>query len=310
VARGKKKINAALRRLGYQVKRVPAPPDPSRRIEELPTEPDPAELVTLVEDCGPFDRLMTAPTFILSSVRSGSTLLRLILDSHPDICSPQELHLRRIGVRMLGHGRYSLEQLGLNDKQLRFLLWDRILYRELQRSGKSQFVNKTPTDALMWSDIVACWPDARFVFLRRHPGAIVDSWSQARSPALSRDEVALDILAYATGMEQALRVHGGLVVRYEDLTADPETETRRLCEFIGVPWTPAMIDYGAAPHSGMKRGLGDWSPKMWSGRIQPAAPLPPPERIPDALRPIARAWGYLGAGQSVTTNHTSAAANR
>jgi sulfotransferase family protein len=113
---------------------------------------------------------------------------------------------------------------------------------------------------------------------------------------LSRDEVARDVLAYATGMEQARELHGGLVVRYEDLTHDPEPVTRRLCEFIGVEWRPAMIDYGAAPHAGLRRGLGDWSDKMRSGAIQPAAPTPPPEQIPEVLRPIARAWGYLPAG--------------
>jgi hypothetical protein len=88
-------------------------------------------------------------------------------------------------------------------------------------------------------------------------------------------------------------MHGGLVVRYEDLTTDPEAVTRRICEFIGVEWVASMIGYGAVPHGGLRRGLGDWSAKMRSGTIHPVGPLPAPERIPDALLPIADAWKYV-----------------
>jgi hypothetical protein len=295
-ALAKKRINRALRRAtGYELRRRPpgVPDDPARRLETPPVPPDPEQVAALGQRrLGPFDRLVTAPTFILSSVRSGSTLLRLVLNSHPEICSPHELHLRRIEVHTLGHGRFAMAALGLDEREVRNLLWDRILHRELRRSGKARFVNKTPTDSLMWFDILACWPDARFIFLHRHPAAIVDSWAAAR-PALTRDEVALDVYAYVTGMEQARRMHGGLVVRYEDLTTDPETVTQRICDFVGVAWEPAMIDYGKGEHRGRRRGLGDWSGKMRSGVIHPAAPTPPAQRIPPALRPVARAWGYL-----------------
>lgn len=287
----RKQLNDTLRRLtGYELRRSPVPVDPARRIETPPSAPDPSRFALRYE---PVDRLLTSPTFVLSSVRSGSTLLRLILDSHPDICAPHELHLGRIEARMLGHGRHAMHHIGLDERQLRFLLWDRILHRELQRSGKSGFVNKTPSDALIWADILACWPDCRFIFLHRHPAAIVDSWAQARSPALSRDEVAADVLAYAIGMEQAREFHGGLVVRYEELTRDPEWVTRRICDFLGVAWAAQMLDYGAVPHGGLRRGLGDWSVKLESGRVQPAGTLPTAERIPKALLPIARAWGYV-----------------
>src|SRR5438045_1491056 len=36
------------------------------------------------------------PIFILSDIRSGSTLLRYILDTHPDICSPGELEIGKV----------------------------------------------------------------------------------------------------------------------------------------------------------------------------------------------------------------------
>jgi hypothetical protein len=291
--RARKGLNSALRRTtGYEFRRPSRVPPVRQRIEQPPVAPDAEALRELMDRARRAERLVKAPTFVLSSVRSGSTLLRLVLDSHPDICSPHELHLRRIGVRLLGHGQYAMEVLGLDDREIRNLLWDRILHRELARSGKTHFVNKTPTDSLMWPDLLACWPDARFIFLCRHPAAIVDSWYEARKGDLSRADVALDVLAYATAMEQARRMHGGLTVRYEELTRDPARVTKQLCDFIGVPWTPTMIDYGSAPHEGLRRGLGDWSAKMRSGSIHPVTELPPFERIPESLRPVARSWGY------------------
>jgi hypothetical protein len=292
-------INTALARLtGYELRRrrraAPPSPDPRLLIVQTPPEPpDPAELAERTARVQPGDRLLPTPTFILSTVRSGSTLLRLVLDSHPEICSPHEIHLRRIGTWARGTARYSLEHLGIDERDLRYLLWDRLLYRELTRAGKSCYVNKTPNDSLIWSDLLACWPQARFIFLRRHPGAIYRSWFAAHGAYNGRDAVANDIVAYATGMEQAYAARGGLVVRYEDLTTDPVGETQRMCSYLGVTWTPTMIEYGQASHPPMRRGLGDWSDKVRSGRIQAAA-APPVEELPEQLRPIAESWGYLG----------------
>ena len=56
-------------------------------------------------------RLLKEPAFVLSTVRSGSTLLRMLLDSHSQIHSPHEMHLRvdrgggRRQVRRQGAGR-------------------------------------------------------------------------------------------------------------------------------------------------------------------------------------------------------------
>ena len=291
----RKGINDALSRAtGYELRRAQRRgADPKRPVIETPPTPPSAQaLAQRVARVQPGDRLVRAPAFVLSSVRSGSTLLRLILDSHPEICAPHELHLRRVEAAASGSGRYALNELGVDDRDLRNLLWDRLLHWELTRTGKTRYVNKTPNDALIWSDIVACWPDARFIFLRRHPAAILASWQAARGTRSTREELARDIHAYAVGMEQARQRYGGLILRYEDLAADPERETRRLCDFLDVTWTPAMIEYGRVSHEGVRRGLGDWSDKLHTGTVQPVAE-PDDDDLPPILRPIAEAWGYL-----------------
>ena len=54
-----------------------------------------------------------------------------------------------------------------------------------------------------------------------------------------------------------------------------------------------MLEYGEHDHGKFKSGLGDWSDKIKSGRIQAPEPLPSADEIPPALREVSAAWGYL-----------------
>jgi Sulfotransferase family len=238
------------------------------------------------------DRLLTAPVFVISSVRSGSTLLRVLLDSHSQVYAPHEIHLRNVGVRVNGgFTQRSLEEFGLDRRELQHLLWDRILHRELEQSGKRIFVNKTPGNVFMIDRILECWPDARFIFLLRHPAAITKSRQQVR-PRDDAERNLAKIVRYCEAVQAAREAHSGHEVRYEDLTADPEVQTQRLCAFLGVPWEPAMLDYAAADHGRYRRGIGDWNEKLRSGRIHVAPPPPPVTEVPPSLRGIAAQWGY------------------
>jgi hypothetical protein len=243
----------------------------------------------------PGDRLLKAPAFVLCSVRSGSTLLRVLLDSHSKIHSPQELHLRDLAVRIkTDYATKALGEIGLDDEQLRFLLWDRLLHRELTAAGKQVLVNKTPNDLFIVDLIARCWTDARFIYLLRHPGAIARSRQQTR-PQDSPDRNARMVLRYGNALEQARATHPGMTLRYEDLTADPRAATQRVCAFLGLHWEARMLDYGRFDHGRMKPGLGDWKAKIKSGQIQPAEPPPPLDEVHPSLHDLCVAWGYESA---------------
>ncbi|MBX5469669.1 MAG: sulfotransferase [Thermoleophilaceae bacterium] len=240
------------------------------------------------------DRLLEAPVFILSTVRSGSTLLRVVLDSHSRIFSPHEVHLADLDV--VSKSKYSdlaLRELGLAGDRLRYLLWDRILHRELAASGKDILVNKTPSDVFIVEQIVECWSDARFIFLLRHPAAIAASRHRAR-PQDSVERNARKVREYGEALERARRTYPGLTVRYEELASEPERVTRELCAFLGVEWEARMLEYGRFAHGRYRVGLGDWTENIKSGRVQP--PAPPPAEIPPGLDDLCVAWGYLPAG--------------
>jgi hypothetical protein len=254
---------------------------------------------------------LKAPVFIFCSVRSGSTLLRMILNSHSQLYAPHELHLNALQVQLQDkYVRESMAVLGLGEAELTTMLWDLVLARALERSGKSVLVDKTPRHVFAWPRIARTWPDARFVFLLRHPAAIVDSWHRAR-PRQGRDEAVAGVTRYVTKIEEARQVLSGHTVRYEDLVADPEGEARRLCTFLGVPWEPEMLEYGRWDHGPVKAGLGDWTERIRTGEIQQPRPIPNADDLPDVLRRIAEAWGYSsGSGEPTARPRTPVGGDR
>ena len=240
------------------------------------------------------DRLISEPVFVMCTLRSGSTLFRVLLNSHSRLHSPHELHLRYVSVDLEKKWAVrSMREMGLDERGLEYLLWDRVLHRELATSGKPTLVEKTPNNVFIADRIKECWPDARFIFLLRHPAAIARSRQKLRSEDADNDANVDLIRRYCEALERARTSLPGHTVRYEDLTAEPERVLRGVCDFLGVEFEPQMLDYGEQDHGRFKSGLGDWADKIKTGRIQP--PEPPPAEIPEPLREAAAAWGYAPA---------------
>jgi hypothetical protein len=221
----------------------------------------------------------------------------VLLDSHSQIRSPHELHLRYVSVNFdQKWSERSMAELGLDTKGAAYLLWDRLLQRELAASGKSIIADKTPNNVFIVDRLRECWPDARFIYLLRHPGAIARSRQAYKGEQADEDDKNADLIRrYCEALQAARETYDGHTVRYEDLTADPERELRGICSFLGIPFEPGMLEYGQFDHGRYKSGLGDWNEKIKSGQIQPPEPPPPLEEIPPALREICAKWGYLPA---------------
>ncbi|KUO19938.1 sulfotransferase family protein [Streptomyces dysideae] len=253
-----------------------------RRLRRLAEPPVPATAYRLVPE----------PVFILSSVRSGSTLLRVLLNSHPQIRAPHEMHLRTLAVDLTKpYSKKAMSELGLDQRELEYLLWDRILHRELVRSGKQIIVDKTPGNAGIWERLHEGWPGARYIFLLRHPASMVNSLIDNR-PDRELEATVREVRGYVEAVEAARTALPGLTVRYEELTARPEEVTQEICAFLGVPWTRRMLEYRKGDHGPFVPYIGDWSDNIKSGKIQRARPLPDAADVPAALRDTARAWGY------------------
>ncbi|MGH3181681.1 MAG: sulfotransferase, partial [Streptosporangiaceae bacterium] len=144
----RRNVNAVLTRaIGYQLSRPPAGrawryPSP-RRLNKLLSHTTGYQLSRPLarrerqSTPSPGSRLLTAPVFILSAARSGSTLMRVILGSHSQLYAPPELPLKHLGARAdTPWIRASIEALGLTAQELDHMLWDRVLADTLERSGK------------------------------------------------------------------------------------------------------------------------------------------------------------------------------
>ncbi|PBC59910.1 sulfotransferase family protein [Streptomyces sp. Tue6028] len=283
-------IGKGLRRRGRLMAEAVRPP--RRALDAVPSPRGPGDPADGGYTAPPAPRLVESPVFVLSSVRSGSTLLRVLLNSHSQIRAPHEMHLRTVHVHLSrDFTADAMRALELDKTELEHALWDRLLHLELTRSGKRIIVDKTPPNTLVWPRLHRCWPHARYILLLRHPGAVITSLMNRRTDP-DHAEISAEVLDYSEKLEEARRNLDAHVVTYEALTADPESTTRGICDYLGVPWEPAMLDYGAQDHGTFRPQLGDWSETIRSGRVQPARTADASVELPLRLRQLARAWGY------------------
>jgi hypothetical protein len=227
------------------------------------------------------ERLVPAPVFLVSSPRSGSTVLRRMLDNHSRICAPQEMYLSAWRLESDSqNAKAALHALDLTPGELANLLWDRVLHLELVKSRKSVIVDKTPRNALLWQRIAQVWPDARFLVLLRHPAVVAESLAAAH-PDIAPETHYANVERYARALHDAQNgASNALTVRYEDLIADADASTRRIAEWLGVPWERTMTS-GRAGENGARRP------------VVPGQREPDPNAIPDGLRRSCELLGYL-----------------
>lgn len=217
--------------------------------------------------------------FLISQPRSGSTLLQRILSCCPDIYTQSEdwLLLRPLwGMATnepLGTAPYDsliahqaltsfISRLprGMTDYYRACGCMYGALYGSiLEATGKRLYLDKTPRYYSIWEEIAEVFPEARFIFLARHPVAVMHSlldtyhaWDWTRL-YLHKD----DLMSAPKQMLKARALLGQRLcwVNYEKLVADSSNETKRICEFIGVKFDESMVaDY----HENMERWeLGD-----------------------------------------------------
>jgi hypothetical protein len=240
-------------------------------------------------------RLVPSPIFVLSSIRSGSTLLRCVLNAHSQLHAPHELHLADLRIDPAAITTRALDLLGMNAGRLVFDLWDSVLHLLLAASGKQYIVDKTPGNLLLWRDIAAYWTQARYLFLLRHPANILASAVRSRPDGHTIEPTPL-VTTYLHELRDAMAALPGLAVRYEDLTHDPAATTARICRFLHIDWEPQMCDYGRTGPGPLRFGIGDFGDKIRSGRIQPGAAPPPTDPLPGQLRDLCRHLGYGAPG--------------
>ncbi len=233
------------------------------------------------------------PGFILSCVRSGSTLLRCLLNAHPDIYAPHELHLGYLEVVSRSeHTSQALSLLDLSPAQLKGMLWERIYETLLEKSAKRLLIDKSPSNLWVWPELADKWPMAPVIILKRDPAAIARSIitvDDARTPAEACNFVEQAVDALDKAAESFVKV---IELRYEDLTTAPEQQLARICAFLGVNYQPSMLDYLREDVGPLACGVGDWGPLIAGGAIRSDRNENIPRDIRLRLARCSERWGY------------------
>ena len=199
------------------------------------------------------------PIFVIGSPRSGTTLLRLILDSHPRISCGEETHFLRDLEAIVGRNWDLVASYGLERDW--WLDHIRALYADFQtevlsRSGKMRWAEKDPTYTLHLAFIEELFPDAIYVHLLRDGHDVVasfrDRWGYKSAARAARSEWARYVRS-AQKLQARLPAERFLELRYEELVAEPEVQGQRLFTFLGEEWDPKVLEFEAAAHSATER---------------------------------------------------------
>lgn len=131
--------------------------------------------------------------------------------------------------------------------------------------GVERILEKTPTHVHHVDRLLHCYPNARLIYLHRHPVDVYSSYVRRSQVDPNARWTRIPVGKFASqwtenttaALDAADRLPESLLlVRYEEFTADPDTLASRICEFVGEPYDPEIVierdpAYGkrkAAPH--------------------------------------------------------------
>ena len=268
------------------------------------------------------------PVFVLCAGRSGSTLLRFLLDAHPDLACPPETKLPAVfaqltalwlGIETLpqsaggGNGMAGIP--GVAVTGIRHTA-DLMIGPYLARRGKKRYCDKNLGTEHYADVLMGVYPEAKFICLHRHPMDVIASGIEACPWGLGNygfepyvagapgNSVLALARYWADHTAAILAVEDKFPgschrIRYEDLVADPDTVAEQIFGFLGLP-SVAGISALCFSRERERFGAGDF--KIWNtsqitgdsvgrGWPVPADLIPAP--LTETINNLAGRLGYV-----------------
>ena len=214
------------------------------------------------------------PIFIVSAPRSGSTLLRLILDAHPRLAVPPpgwlfhfvypylysygdldvEENFRELVKDILETPTIKRWPIEISVEKILSSVEDRtfrgvykcihVLYAN--DCGKYRWGVKTPRNSVWIDEIMSLFPDAQIIHLLRDGRDVAIDISDADflpGTVYASAQVWRNFVSAVKRSEEKLGPESFFEIRYENLCRDPERELGKLCEFLGEEFSDHMLSH-------------------------------------------------------------------
>jgi len=230
-----------------------------------------------------FNQGSVSPFFIIGSPRSGTSMLRKMINGHPALAIPDASHfyttfypLRELyyplGVEKnvaalvsdalkSFHIRYWLPAISTDDvlacvTEYSFSgVFEALMWAWVKTQGKKYWGEETPQHVYFWNEILLDFPQAKFLHVVRDGRDVALSYRKAQfgpkgfAAAAYRWNHELNIVRELRSVLAGNRL---LEIRYEDLLSNTGPVLERVCRFLGVDSHPAMLainDGGFAGHT-------------------------------------------------------------
>lgn len=231
-----------------------------------------------------------SPIFVVGCDRSGTTLLRLMLDAHRNLCIPNEsdfivelwqsrprygnctssAELDAFMRDLSAIRRYRLW--GINDSEVRqhlnghrgsfASLINGVFHAFAQREGKRRWGDKTPRYTVALPVIAALFPHACVIHLIRDGRDVAASLKEV---SWHPHDIAHNAYKWKRYIETCeadrLRYFPGtsLAIHYESLVSAPERTLKYICALIEEQYDPGMLDFSLNAERKQPEGIRDHS---------------------------------------------------
>jgi tetratricopeptide (TPR) repeat protein len=206
------------------------------------------------------------PAFIIGFPRSGTTLVENMLASIPGVVALEERPTLAASEHYLREGGLArLAVAGLAEiEEQRKSYWQAVSAAGIDARG-NLFVDKDPLKGLMLPLISRLFPGARIIVMRRDPRDVVLSCFRSNFALTPAAAEFTDIQRAARYYDAAMQAQEAFLtalplarheLHYEALVADFDSETQRLCDFLGAEWTEDMRDFA---QTARRRGVSTMS---------------------------------------------------
>lgn len=213
-------------------------------------------------------KLEYPPIFIIGAYRSGTTLLRYVIDSHSHICCPPESYFMTALSPLVNDDRCrgGLESMGFDaehtiQKTREFCLY--FFGNCAAAHGKPRWADKTPGYIDCLEFLLRLFPEGQFIIMYRH--GLDQAHSYTRGGTFMRESLR----DYCQDQDRDIRIGAArywsektrklmdfaqhhpekcIQIFYEKLCEAPDEQLRRLFDFVSEPWQPEVLEFCKFPH--------------------------------------------------------------